>query len=144
MANLKLISDQHYKPMFLKRKVSVEDYCTRNFIPLFSRERETTWEALRRACNDSALSAVEAQLYYKHLSAVFIQLMLIGVAKNCSMDASSDAHVFVMMYLKERNLSEIDEISKGYSQHLAPLAPTESGRWFYISQILSQGARCSQ
>src|SRR6266545_4202585 len=102
--------------MLFKKKVSVEDYCTQNFKPLFSRERETTWEALRRACNDSALSAVEAELYYKHLRAVFIQLMLIGVAKNCSMDASSDTHVFVTMYLKERNLSEIDEISKDYSR----------------------------
>ena|SRR3989442_1499918 len=102
--------------MFFKKKVSVEDYCTRNFVPLFSTERETTWEALRRACNDSALSAVEAQLYYKHLRAVFIQLMLIGVAKNCGMDASSDAHLFVSMYLKEHNHSEIDEISNGYSR----------------------------
>jgi len=98
------------------KRIRGKDYCTRNFVPLFSRERETTWEALRRACNDSALSTVEAQLYYNHLRAVFIQLMLIGIAKNCSMDASSEAHVFVMMYLKERNLSEIDEISKGYNR----------------------------
>ena len=115
--------------MFFKKKVSVEDYCTRNFTPLFSREREATWEALRRACNDSALSAVEAQLYYDHLRAVFIQLMLIAVAKSCSMDVSSDAHVFVMMYLKRHNHSEIDEISKGYNQAFASsgLAPNRDG-----------------
>ena len=45
--------------------------------------------------------------------------MLIAVAKNCSMDASSDAHVLVMTYLKEHNLSEIDEISKGYNRAFA-------------------------
>ena len=105
--------------MFFKKKLSVEDYCTRNLTPLFSKERETAWEAMRRASNDRQLSAVEAQLFYNHLRAVFIQLMLIAVAKNCSMDASSDAHVFVMMYLKERNLSEIDEISKGYNRAFA-------------------------
>jgi hypothetical protein len=87
----------------------------RNFEVLFSSERECVWEALRQTCKDSTLSAVEAQLYYKHLRAVCIQLMLIGIAKNCSMDASSDAHLFVMMHLKERNLSDIDEISWGYN-----------------------------
>ena len=115
--------------MFFKKKVSVEDYCTQNFTPLFSREREATWEALRRACNDSALSAVDAQLYYDHLRAVFIQLMLIAVTKSCSMDASSDAHVFVMMYLERHDHSEIDQISKGYNQAFASsgLAPNRDG-----------------
>jgi hypothetical protein len=115
--------------MFFKKKVSVEDYCTQNFTPLFSREREATWEALRRSCNDSALSAVKAQLYYNHLRAVFIQLMLIAVTKSCSMDASSDAYVFVMMYLKRHNHPEIDQISKGYNQAFGSsgLAPNRDG-----------------
>ena len=115
--------------MFFKKKVSVEDYCTQSFTPLFSREREATWEALRRVCNDSTLSAVEAQLYYGHLRAVFIQLMLVAVTKNCSLDTSSDAHVFVMMYLKRHNHPEIDLISKGYNQAFAAsgLAPNRDG-----------------
>src|ERR1039457_683099 len=122
---LGVFSDHRHTAMFFKKKVSVEDYCTGNFAALFSREREETWEALRQACNDSELSAVEAQLYYDHLRAVFIQLMSIAVAKSCSMDASSDAHVFVMMYLKRHNHSEIDEIAKGYNQAFASsgLAP---------------------
>jgi hypothetical protein len=125
--------------MFFKKKVSVEDYCTRNFTPLFSREREATWEALRRACNDSAFSAVEPQLYYDHLRAVFIQLMLIAVAKNCSMDASSDAHVFVMMYLKRHNRSDIDEISRGYNQAFgsSSLAPNRDGVAEMVSHFAS-------
>ena len=115
--------------MFFKKKVSVEDYCTQNFTPLFAREREATWEALRRACNDSALSAVESRLYYDHLRAVFIQLMLIAVAKRCSRDASFDAHVFAHMYLKQQNYSEINEIAMGYSQAFASsgLAPNRDG-----------------
>jgi hypothetical protein len=106
-----------------------EDYCARNLTPLFSREREAAWAALRQASNDSRLSAVEAQLYDDHLRAIFIQLMLIAVGKSCSMDASSDAHVFVMMYLKQHNHSEIDEISKGYNQAFASsgLAPNRDG-----------------
>ena len=115
--------------MFFKKGLSLKGYCTRNFTALFSTEREATWEALRRACNDSALSAVAAQLYYDHLRAIFIQLMLIAVAKSCSMDASSDAHVFVMMYLKQHSQSEIDEISRGYNQAFgsSSLAPNRDG-----------------
>jgi len=105
--------------MLFKKKVSVEDYCTQNLVPIFSRDREVTWEVLRRACNDNSLSSVDSQLYYKHLRAVFIQLMSIGVAKNCGLDASIDAAVFVTMYLNKHNLSEIDELSKGYNQAFA-------------------------
>ncbi len=107
--------------MLFKNKVSVNEYCTKNLTPLFSTEREVTWEALRHACNDNQLSHVDAKLYYNHLRAVFIQLMLIAIAKNCSIDACSDAYVFVMMYLKDRNLIEIDQIGNGYNQAFATL-----------------------
>jgi hypothetical protein len=115
--------------MFFKKKVSVEDYCTWNLTPLFSKERETTWETLRQASNDSQLMAVQAQLYYDHLRAVFIQLMLIAVAKSCSMHTSMDVHFFVMTYLKRHKHSEIDEISKGYNQAFGSsgLAPNRDG-----------------
>jgi hypothetical protein len=115
--------------MLFKKKVPVDQYCRQNLTTLFSKDREGTWEALRRACNDSALSQVDAQLYYRHLRAVFVQLMLIAITKNCSMDVSSDAHVFVMMYLKEHNLSEIDEISHAYNQAFgcSGLAPGRDG-----------------
>jgi hypothetical protein len=71
--------------MFFKKKVSVEDYCLGNFQAVFSKEREAVWETLRRVSNDAALNAIDAELYYKHLRAVFVQLMLIGIAKNCRM-----------------------------------------------------------
>lgn len=105
--------------MFFKKKISVEDYCGSALRTLFVKEREDTWEALRLACADNHLSAVDAQLYYSHLRAVFIQLMLIAIAKNCNMDASSDAHVFVMLYMKRHGHSAIDEISKGYNRAFA-------------------------
>jgi hypothetical protein len=118
-----------HKTMFFKKKVSVEDYCTRNFALLLSKEREAVWETLRQACNDSALSAIDTQLYYDHLRAAFTQLMLIAVAKNCRMDTSMDAHVFAQMYLKQQNHSEISEIAMGYSQAFASsgLAPNRDG-----------------
>ncbi len=121
--------------MFFKKKMPVDDYCARTFATLFSGERERTWETLRGACNDDALSAVEAQKYYDHLRAVFIQLMLIAITKSFNMDASSDAHVFVMMYLKRHGYSELDEISKGYNQAFASsgLAPGRDG----VAQMVS-------
>lgn len=115
--------------MLFKKKVPVEEYCRQNLRNLFSNDRETTWETLRRSCNDSPLSQVDAQLYYRHLRAVFIQLMLIAITKNCSLDASSDAHVFVMLHLNERGYAEIYEISRGYNQAFGSsgLAPKSDG-----------------
>jgi hypothetical protein len=115
--------------MFFKKKVPVEEYCRQNLTTLFSNDRVTTWEALRRACKDSSLSQVDSQLYYCHLRAVFIQLMLIAITKKCSFDASSDAHVFVMLHLNERGYAEIDEISGGYNQAFGSsgLAPGSDG-----------------
>jgi predicted amidophosphoribosyltransferase len=105
--------------MLFKRNVAVDEYCRQNLATLFSTDREATWEALRSACDDEPLNQASAQLYYRHLRAVFIHLMLIAVAKNCSMDASSDAHIFVMLHLKERGQSEVDEISRHYNQAFA-------------------------
>jgi hypothetical protein len=115
--------------MLFKKKVPIEEYCGQNLLTLFSEEREAAWEALRRACNDSALSQADARLYYRHLRAVFIQLMLIGITKKCSMDASSDAHVFVMRYLEEHGNLDIHEISRDYNQAFARsgLAPQRDG-----------------
>jgi len=105
--------------MFFKKKIPVEDYCTSSLSALLAKEREATWEHLRVACNDIQFTSVEAQLYYTHLKVVFIQLMLIAIAKNCNMDVSFAAHVFVMNYLKNHGLSEISENSKGYSEAFA-------------------------
>ena len=126
--------------MFFKRRISVADYCTRNLTPLFSEERETTWEAMRRASNDSQLSAVDSQLFYNHIRAVFIELMLIGITKNCSLDASFEARVFVMEYLKDRNLCEIDEISRNYNQAFGSVGPDGVRQMVLcLADVLTQG-----
>lgn len=130
--------------MFFKKKIPVEEYCRQNLTTLFSNDRETTWETLRRTCNDSPLSQVDAQLYYRHLRAVFIQFMLIAITKNCSLDASSDANVFVMLYLNEQGYPDIHEISRGYNQAFASsgLRPNRDGvaeMVAYLSDVLTSG-----
>lgn len=102
--------------MFFKKKIFVEEYCTRTITPYFSGEWNDTWEALRRTCNDDALTSIEAGLYYNHLRALFINLMLIGIAKNCSMDTSINAHIFTAHFLKQHNHSDVNELIHEYSQ----------------------------
>ena len=115
--------------MFFKKKVPVDQYCTQVLTTLFSKDREAAWEALRDLCKDGALSDVEAQLYYRHVRAVIVVLMLVAISKNCSMRVSSDAHAFVLIYLRDHKLSEIYEISHAYSQAFgrSSLAPNRDG-----------------
>lgn len=106
--------------MFLFRKrVNVEAYCDASLAAVCSHERETTWETLRRDCHDPALSQVDAQLYYAHLRAIFVQLMFIGIAKNFGVYVGSDAGFFTADFLKKRGVPEIDEIAHTYSQAFA-------------------------
>jgi len=102
--------------MLFKKKFPIEEYCTTNLATLFSNEREIGWEAFRSASNDDQLSRIDRELYYKHLRAVFIELMLVAITKNCGMDVSSHAHFCVMRYLNEQQLSDIDEIYGGYNR----------------------------
>ena len=96
--------------MFFKKKVDIEDYCTSNLDALFSPEREATYERLREACADPALTAADRKLYFDHVRAVVIQLLHVAIIKNSHLDISSDGHMFVMMYLGERGLSHIDTL----------------------------------
>jgi hypothetical protein len=102
--------------MLFKKKVRVRDYCVASLEAVFAKDREITWEALRRSCNDRGLTDADAEIYHTHLRAIFIQLMLVGIAKNCNMNTSSDAHVLVLIWLKERGQPEIQEVVSGYSQ----------------------------
>jgi hypothetical protein len=106
--------------MFLFRKrVKVEAYCDASLAAVCLQEREITWEKLRLDCDDPALSRVDAQLYYAHLRAIFIQLMFVGIAKNFGVYVSSDAGFFTTNFLKNRGLAGIDEIVNTYSQAFA-------------------------
>ncbi len=102
--------------MLFKKKISVEEYCTWTLTSLFSTDREAAWESLRLSCNDPHLSAVDPDTYYKNLRAVVIDLMLIAITKNCSLDVSMDARFFVMTYLNERSLEEIELLSSDYNR----------------------------
>jgi hypothetical protein len=101
--------------VLFKKKIPVPDYLTAKLDPLFSEDREATWERLRATCNDAALNQAEKQTYYDNLRAVMIELMSIAVTKNCSMDASIAASVFIGNYLKRRT-SEIGSLRSGYNQ----------------------------
>lgn len=105
--------------MFFKKKVSVEDYCQKNLATLLSSEHEETWEAIRGHCNDNGLNQLDAQVYYSHLRAIFIEMLLIAIAKNCRGNASLNAHIFINAYLKEHGCSDISEMMHEYSQAFA-------------------------
>jgi hypothetical protein len=102
--------------MLFKKRIPVEEYCGWTLTPLFSTDREAAWESLKLNCNDSPLSAVDCDTYYINLRAIVIQLMLIAITKNCSMDVSMDARVFVMTYHNERGLKEIESLGSDYNR----------------------------
>ena len=101
--------------MLFRKKMTVAQYCDANLVTLFSREREDTWEKMRRACDDPWLNAVDKDVYYIHMRAILIELMLIAITKSCAMRISSDAYVHVEKYLSKRNLSKINALTSEYS-----------------------------
>jgi hypothetical protein len=102
--------------MLFKKRIPVEEYCSWTLSPLFSPEREESWESLRRSCEDPHLNAVDRDTYYINLRAILIQLMLIATTKNCSLAVSMDARVFVMTYLNEHGLSEVESLGGEYNR----------------------------
>ena len=102
--------------MLFKKKIPLEEYCGWTLTPLFSTDREAAWESLRRSCNDSQLNAVDRDRYYMNLRAIVIQLMLIAITKNCNLDVSMDARVFLMRYLNEHGLAEIESLGSEYNR----------------------------
>jgi hypothetical protein len=106
--------------MFFKKKVAIGEYCSWTLAPLFSQDREAARETTRLLCNDDALNGVDRDRYFAHLRAIIIELMLIAVTKTYGIgDVSSDAHVFVMTYLNERGLEEVDSLKSEYGRACA-------------------------
>jgi len=105
--------------MFFKKRMLVTDYCVASMGAVFEKQHEATWEAIRRHCNDPALTGADAELYYAHFRAVCMNLLLIGIAKNCKMDVSIEAHIFVGQWLKEKGHSKIQDLIHEYSQAFA-------------------------
>ena len=102
--------------MLFKKNVSVTDYCTGLLMPLFSQEREATWDGLRTRCNDAALNQTDKNLYYDNVRAVMFRLMQIAIAKNCHVESGVAARLFMDDYLKKHGLTEIDSLSDEYNQ----------------------------
>lgn len=102
--------------MFFKKKVDVDEYCEASLNALFSSDREKVWEQLRKSCDDPALSAVDGTVYINHIRAIMIELVLIAITKNCSLDIGSDARVHTMTYFKDHSATNIEEIGRSYNQ----------------------------
>ncbi|MGD0886142.1 MAG: hypothetical protein ABSA46_14955 [Thermodesulfovibrionales bacterium] len=102
--------------MFFRKKIDVDDYCTASLNALFSPEREKVWEQLRQTCNDPALSGSDKAVFFNHIRAIMIELVLIAIVKNSNMDIGVDARFFVMNYLKDHAASHIEEIGGTYNQ----------------------------
>jgi len=105
--------------MFFKKKIPLQQYCTASIKAAFEHSDEATGETFRRSCGDSFFSAADPQLYLSHLRAVFIELMLIAIAKNCNTDTSLQAVIFVHTQIKELNCPQISELCHDYSQAFA-------------------------
>ena len=105
--------------MLFKKKIPIQEYCTASLRAAFELSDETKGEAFRRSCGDSYFSAAEPQRYLNHLRAVFIELMLIAIAKNCDLDTNLQAVTFVHTHLKELNSHQISELCHNYSTAFA-------------------------
>lgn len=102
--------------MFFRKKVDVDEYCAASLNALFLPDREKVWEQLRQACNDPALSAIDRTVYINHIRAIMVELVLIAITKNCSMDIGSDARFFTMTYFKDHCATQIEEIERTYNE----------------------------
>jgi len=102
--------------MLFRTKMDVGRYCEASLKALLSSEREPVWEALRAVCEDRALSSIERQTYYRHLRAIYVELVLIAITKTFGWTVSSDAHFCVMDYLGKHGLADISSLAGQYGQ----------------------------
>src|SRR5665213_1347347 len=102
--------------MLFKKKMPVREYCVKALESVFQEGQEATWESLRKISTDDALISASAKLYYAHLTAVYIELMLIAIAKNSKREISLEATVFMSRRLESEGRSEIQKIAHDYSQ----------------------------
>jgi hypothetical protein len=105
--------------MLFKKRIPFQEYCTSSLRAIFENTDEATGETFRNQCDDPQLSAADAQLFLTHLRAVFIEMMLIAIAKTSNCDISLQATIFVSTRLKELNFPELGPICHEYSQAFA-------------------------
>jgi hypothetical protein len=106
--------------MFFKKKVPYQAYCTSSLKAALENTDEATLQEFQKACGDSALDAADRHIYQHHLRALFIEMLLIAIAKRCRMtEVGLPAQMFVNQQLEELNLGEISNICHTYSQVFA-------------------------
>jgi hypothetical protein len=102
--------------MFFRKKIDVKDYCAARLEALFSAERDKVWSQFRELCKDPALSGIDSTIYFEHIRAIMIDLLLIAIAKKFRWNVGSDANIFVWTYLKSRHAPQLNDIVSAYSQ----------------------------
>jgi hypothetical protein len=108
--------------MLFKKKMPVREYCAKALKSVFEEGQEATWESLRKISTDDALISADAKSYYAHLTAVYVELMLIAVTKNSKMEISLEATHVMTKSLDNEGRSEVRKIAHDYSQAFASSA----------------------
>jgi len=102
-----------------KKRVTYQVYCNASVEAALEHTDEATLKEFRQACSDSALNAVDSHILQNHMRALFIEMLLIAIAKSFRMEVGFPAQMFVNQKLKELNLIEVSYISSTYSHEFA-------------------------
>jgi hypothetical protein len=115
--------------MFFKKTVPCQAYCISSLEAMIENTDETTLKGFQQACGDSALDAADLNIYQHHFRALFIEMLLIAIAKSYRVEMNLTAQMLVNQKLKELNLGEVSNICHTYSQVFASpgSADTASG-----------------
>ena len=105
--------------MFFKKRVTYQVYCTASVEAALENTDEATLKEFRQACSDSALNTADGQIFQLHMRALFIEMLLIAIAKSYRMEVGFLAQLFVEQKLKELNLGEVSDICHTYSHESA-------------------------
>jgi hypothetical protein len=112
--------------MLFKKKVPYQAYCTSCVQAALENTDDATLEEFQKSCGDDALNAADRYIYQNHLRALFIEMLLIAIAKTCRMiDMRLQAQIFVNQKLKELNLGEVSDLCHTYSQVFASPSPAD-------------------
>lgn len=105
--------------MFFKKTVPYQAYCTSSLKATIENTDEVTLKGFQQACGDSALNTADRNVYQNHFRALFIEMLLIAIAKSYKMEMNLTAQMFVDQKLKELNLGEVSNICHTYGQVFA-------------------------
>jgi hypothetical protein len=102
--------------MFFKKKITVKDFCLPKCEFIFSENGKKLMDDFIHNCGDDKLLNIKSKdNYYRHFRAVYIELLDITVAKNCSWDILSDWTFFERDYLESKGYKDIPELIRMYT-----------------------------